>query len=222
MDLGEVNALPGAAVEKWAARHGPRGALFRAGAICADLPLTVSEAQGLGRVSCRRRQQFATGRTLARDLLGRLRGGSDLSLPIRRDGAPGWPLGFVGSIAHSDALCLVGVARSPAILAIGVDLEPVAPLDDQLAALICRPDETVFPSGWDALAHFVAKEAFYKAYSTLADGFLDFCDVRVRFDQSGDFHASIVNPARPSPAVLQGVGGKISIKEGHYVAIVCV
>jgi 4'-phosphopantetheinyl transferase EntD len=219
MEAALTEAAPGMAVERWAARHGPALARFRASAVRADLPMTLGEAMGLGKASPGRVHQFATGRALARELLPRLGARSDWPLPVRRDGPPEWPPGLVGSISHSERLCLVGVAPTTTVQALGVDIEPVACLDDAMVDLICRPEEAAAASDKNALAYFVAKEAFYKAYRALADAFLDFQDVRVSFDRSGVFEAWILNPSKPQPAALHAVRGTIGLMEGHHVAI---
>src|SRR5215467_5584138 len=58
----------------------------------------------------KRVRAFASGRLCARNLLARF-GLHDAVLPAAEDGRPVWPAGFVGSISHTDDLCVAAVAR---------------------------------------------------------------------------------------------------------------
>jgi len=87
-----------------------------------------------------RRREFATGRVLARRLLGGL--GLDPG-PLLRDAdrVPRWPSGALGCIAHTRDLCAVGVAPAGAVAGLGLDVEGDAPLEPALRARICTSTE---------------------------------------------------------------------------------
>ncbi|HMS01734.1 MAG TPA: 4'-phosphopantetheinyl transferase superfamily protein [Gemmatimonadaceae bacterium] len=103
-------------------------------------------------------------------------------------GAPQWPAGFVGSIAHTDTHALAMVARTPPVRGVGVDLE--APLSDTVAAEVgpsVAPelrDRDAVARVWhgetplafpDALTLvFTAKEALYKALAPRVGRFFGF------------------------------------------------
>lgn len=106
--------------------------------------------------------EFAAGRTAAHKVLTAL-GQSPAPLPMGPDRAAIWPAGLSGSIAHDRGLA-IAVARRGAPL--GVDLEPDAPLDEDLWHIICtrteldRLDRDI---GRRVRHVFCAKEAVFKA-----------------------------------------------------------
>jgi 4'-phosphopantetheinyl transferase EntD len=92
-----------------------------------------------------------------------------------------WPPGFAGSLAHDDAHALAAVARAEKVAALGVDLEPDAPLARDLAELVATPAERARYD--DVLLRrpilFVIKEAVFKALFPADRRFLDFHDIEV-------------------------------------------
>jgi 4'-phosphopantetheinyl transferase EntD len=140
------------------------------------------EAAHVARAVPRRQNEFAAGRALLRDLLGR-----EVTIPVAPDRSPVLPSGVVGSLAHDREVVVAALSTEPDIAALGVDVEPATPLELDLAAVILRDDE----AGIDAHRAFTMKEAAYKAWSTLGGRMLDHHDVRVRLD--GDrFLAEVV------------------------------
>lgn len=85
--------------------------------------------------------------------------------------------------------------------------------------MVCTPREledysrTAPPDGvcWGTLC-FSAKEAFYKAYHPVGRSFLDFLDVRVRFqrsaDHSGAFRVEAVSARTPLAASFAAFQGR--------------
>lgn len=137
------------------------------------------------------RRDFRAGRACARRALLRL-GGPDGPIPIGADREPVWPEGFVGGIAHAEGLACAAVARAGAIHGLGIDVEPLAPLDLAVEKLVCSGAELAAFEGQPhgPLLVFCAKEAFYKAQFPLTRAFLDFADVQVRAaDEPGAFTA---------------------------------
>ncbi len=149
-------------------------ATVRTGSRCiddADLgQLTPSEQAAVQRAVAKRRREFATGRVLLRELLGR-----PDAIPVDARRAPVWPAGFCGSLAHDDRYAVAAVTDDPAIRALGIDVEPTVPLGRDLAALILRQDEGAL----DAHLAFSLKEAAYKAWSGLGGRLLDHLEARV-------------------------------------------
>lgn len=132
--------------------------------------LTDAERDVVGSAVERRRSEFATGRALLRSLLAR-----DVELLRGSSGAPIVPADVVVSLAHDRVYAVAVVAASARYIALGIDLEPIAPLHD-VAEVVVRPDD-VTP---DVVTAFVAKEACYKAWSTLGGDMLAHHDVRIR------------------------------------------
>jgi 4'-phosphopantetheinyl transferase EntD len=128
--------------------------------------------------------QRASGaaRLVARDLLARL-GHPGAALPKSSSGAPHWPVGIVGSLAHDERVAIAAIARRHDLAALGIDIEPAEPLPEDLLELVTTP--------WERLAlqhdpfqgrlHFVVKEAVYKAFHPLDGIFLEHHDVEVDF-----------------------------------------
>lgn len=119
-------------------------------------------------------------RDLARALAARL----DLRLgPIGRTafGAPIWPEGLVGSLAHDDTWAVAALARTDRIIRLGIDVEPLEPLPDELRDLVLTPTDR-----WrdldaphpDRIA-FTAKEAVYKAVHPAIGRILEWHDITV-------------------------------------------
>ncbi|MEO6122860.1 MAG: 4'-phosphopantetheinyl transferase superfamily protein [Ilumatobacteraceae bacterium] len=151
--------------------------------------LRPGEVASLGRVADRRRNEFATGRALLRGLVG-----EQFEFLAIRGGPPLLPVGWVGSIAHDDAVAVVAVSSHPAIESIGIDIEPTTKLDPAMSEMILRPDEL----GIDAHLAFTLKEATYKAWSAAGGEFLEHHDVRLTV-RDGVFTAEILPGVGMSP-----------------------
>lgn len=190
-----------------------------------DAPNTLRAAESdvVARVSAVRRREFATGRALARELLGRL-GAVDPVVPSAPDRSPSWPEGFVGSIAHTDRVCVVAVGRASDFGSVGIDVEPARPLESDLFATIATARELervarLSPDirGLAVRRLFTAKEAVYKCLYPLVGVFLDFHDVQVEFDADGrSFGAEVRHPA----AHEFPVEGRVVLEHGSIHALV--
>ena len=138
--------------------------------------LFAEELAAVAAASPQRRHQFATGRVLLREVIGH-----DGPIPMAADRRMVLPPGVVASLAHDDRIAVAVAASSSALVGLGVDVEPLADLDADEAALIIRPDDEVD----DPLVAFVAKEAAYKAWSRPGRPILDHHDVRLTAQASG-------------------------------------
>jgi len=161
--------------------------------------LLPGEGEALSRALPIRRREFAAGRAAARRALVAL-GLPPAPIPMAPDRAPIWPEGLFGSISHSASLCLAVVGRAP--LSLGLDLEPDAPLEEDLLPTICRPEELArLPEparGNLARLIFSAKEATYKALYPLTGVILDFADLEVTLEpEAGRFTARLNRPLAP-------------------------
>ncbi len=123
----------------------------------------------MGRAVPKRRREFQAGRWAARHALRAL-GGPTVAIPVAADRSPVWPAGVLGSITHTDSVCLALVARVEHVALLGVDLEPDQPLFTGLLDSICVDEERrwlatqVDPARLGRVI-FAAKEAVYKALS---------------------------------------------------------
>lgn len=109
--------------------------------------------------------QSGAARAIAHDLLHQL-GATQVAVPRGAHGAPVWPLGFIGSLAHDETMAFGAVAPSGQTLrSVGVDIEAAEPLPAELADMVRAPGD-VTSSVSDDLATrvlFAAKEAVFKA-----------------------------------------------------------
>jgi 4'-phosphopantetheinyl transferase EntD len=128
-----------------------------------------------------RRRASGAARLAAREALAALGGPADAPLARGARGFPLWPEGFVGSLAHDDALAVAAVARRAGVAALGVDVEPVLPLPRDVAEIALGADERRAALRDPALARaiFSAKEAVYKAINPLDGSALEYEDIAV-------------------------------------------
>jgi 4'-phosphopantetheinyl transferase EntD len=120
-----------------------------------------------------RQREFASGRALLRELVGR-----PVAIPVGANREPVMPSGITASLAHDREFVIAAVSAQPNVLAIGIDVEPATPLETEVADVVLRPDEV----GIDAHQAFTMKEAAYKAWSALGGRMLDHHDVRLSVD----------------------------------------
>ena len=85
------------------------------------------------------------------------------------------PPGVCGSLAHDEEFVVAAVGSCRDLRSIGIDIEPVDPLDDETARTILRTDEI----GLDPHLAFTPEEAAYKAWSGAGGGMLEYHDVRL-------------------------------------------
>lgn len=170
-------------------------------------PLLAGE--GLPGAVAKRLAEFSAGRAAARAALHL----PQQALPIGPDRAPLWPDGHVGSITHCTGLCLAIAARSADFQGLGLDAEPEVALDAALWDQILRPDEAA-PDGLVALAHFVAKEACYKAQYGTSRQIFGFHTLRLDV-RGDDFKAEFMEEIPPLRKG-QTVQGRL-IRAGGYL-----
>ena len=83
----------------------------------------------IGRAVEKRRREFVTTRHLARQAMGKL-GVPSAAVMRGERGAPLWPQGVVGSLAHCDGYRGAVLAYSMQVRSLGIDAEPHGPLPD--------------------------------------------------------------------------------------------
>ncbi|MDK9497416.1 4'-phosphopantetheinyl transferase superfamily protein [Streptomyces katrae] len=183
-------------------------------------PLFASEEELIAGASPGRRREFSTSRACAREAMADL---GVAPVPVLRDahGAPLWPAGVVGSMAHSKGYRCAAVARSTDVAGIGIDVEPNEPLRHSMVReRVTIPEErgqlarlSTCPSGihWDRLL-FAAKESVYKAWYPLTGVILDFDEAAVAVNPwSGTFKARVLGRG----PVVDGV--RLSVFHGRWL-----
>jgi 4'-phosphopantetheinyl transferase EntD len=126
------------------------------------------------------RRASGTARIVARALLAQL-GHARCPVPKAPSGAPVWPSGIVGSLAHDDRVAVAAIARRLDIEALGIDVEPAEMLPSDLLEMVATPRErlAIAADPYRGRLIFAAKEAVYKAVNPLDQVFLDHHDVEV-------------------------------------------
>jgi len=213
-------------LRNWFATVGPAGTAVAVGPVMSFLPFDNYEASAVVGFVDKRRHEFLTGRALARRALAEL-GCDPTGIPAGEDRSPIWPNDYLGSISHTDALCLAHVGRCNDLLGIGVDLERRNALSPELRDYVAECDE------WDRLNSgvcapldigtlcFSAKEAFFKAYFPVTKAFLDFSDVRLDLDWTRhEFLASLVGNHKPSLYGQRQFTGRFALTAVYVVTAV--
>jgi 4'-phosphopantetheinyl transferase EntD len=126
------------------------------------------------------RRQSGAARIAARQILATL-GVPNATLPRSESGAPTWPPGFVGSLAHDAVVAVAAIARADEFAALGIDVEPAVPLPGELIDVVSTPAERrrYTTAILESRLLFVAKEAIYKALHPVDGVFLDFHDIEI-------------------------------------------
>jgi len=126
------------------------------------------------------RRQSGAARIVARQLMAQM-GQEPHAILKGPSGAPIWPSGLVGSLAHTAQIAVAALARRADFSSIGVDVEPAEPLEPELLDLVATASERQAiandPLGGRLL--FTIKEAVYKAVNPLDGVFLEHHDVKV-------------------------------------------
>jgi 4'-phosphopantetheinyl transferase EntD len=189
-----------------------------------DARLFPAEEALVERAVDKRRREFTTVRTLARQALGRL---GYPPAPILRGerGAPVWPEGVVGSMTHCVGYRCAAVAPAAALRSVGIDAEPNEPVPDgvlgavsdegerrELARLAAEAPQV----SWDRLL-FSAKESVYKTWFPMTRRWLDFSEARVTPHLDGTFTATLLVPG-PVP----GFEGRWLARDGLVVTAIAV
>ncbi|MER9439203.1 4'-phosphopantetheinyl transferase superfamily protein [Mesorhizobium sp. M0618] len=210
-----------ARIAAWIEARAPQQTAVAVDRIMPGRAFDTAEELPVARAVASRRDEFATGRRLAREALGRL-GCAPASIPPDADRVPVWPEGFLGTISHAGGLCVAHVGRTCNLVGLGIDIESTSRLEPALATAICRIDEHTLDGTNEAinpfLLRFVAKEAFFKAYFPAARSFLEFHDVRVEIDsRRGLFEARLMHSDKPA---LEGARAFVGCFEsfGTHVA----
>jgi 4'-phosphopantetheinyl transferase EntD len=134
----------------------------------------------------KRLQEFAAGRECAAQALMDA-GAREVTVGVSRDRAPIWPLGFVGSITHSNSFAWAAVARATDLRSLGVDSEPL--FDDgawsEAIPLALDATERARVEGKCrrelGTVAFSAKESLFKCLYPCAGLFFDFQDAELEW-----------------------------------------
>jgi 4'-phosphopantetheinyl transferase EntD len=145
--------------------------------------LTGAEALQFRNSALSVRRASGAARAAARELLDRAGAHPPWDLCKQASGAPQWPSGFSGSLAHDPDVAVAVVAPSRHLRSVGVDIEPATPLPAELLHLVATSAEISEISGDLVRAKllFCVKEAVYKATNVLDGIYLEHHDVAFSF-----------------------------------------
>lgn len=126
------------------------------------------------------RRASGAARWIARGLLAEM-GLNDTAILRASSGAPVWPSGITGSLAHDDDMAVAAVAPVSHIASLGIDVEPADPLPDDILALVATGADRTDPVNRHLAGRilFAAKEAVYKAAYPLDREVLGYEDITV-------------------------------------------
>ena len=171
--------------------------------------LLKEEAQAFATSVVKVRRASGAARIIARQLLTQL-GHPDCALPKGAAGAPVWPIGVIGSLAHDARVAVATVGMRASVRALGIDVEPAECLPSELLDLVATPQERLKlgDDPYRGRLLFVAKEAVYKAVHPLDQIFLEHHDVEINLAE----RKAVVRKAR-------AVELRLSISDHHLVAL---
>jgi len=159
---------------------------------------------------------YCAGRLAAHQALNQL-GRASESIGRGSDGAPLWPTGVRGSITHTAGLALVVLSDHPGVLALGIDVEKEErTLQPRVAGKVASQTEGDWigsgpSSGFRLLRLLSAKEAIFKAFSSLMGIRLGFLEARLT-PIKGGFAVEILHPR-----VCKELGTiKLSVGQGRW------
>jgi 4'-phosphopantetheinyl transferase EntD len=150
-----------------------------------ELALLHEERASLSFHAIERSRASGAARRVARELMNSM---GFASLPILRSafGAPIWPAGVVGSMAHDDRIAVAAIGKWQRDLnTVGIDIEPATPLPPDMLELIATPRErhAIAANLLGTKLLFVIKEAVYKTAYPLDHEFLEFHDIEVNLSR---------------------------------------
>lgn len=188
---------------KWAASLILDGIVLVVSSIAqAQGDLLDEETHLLNEMRPTRTRELIAGRVLARHAMSLL---GLRPAPVLMDphGAPVWPSGLCGSIAHSAADVAVVMARTSSFRSLGVDIEDGRDLGKAAASVASASDTQallnlgLISSTTDAVRWaFSAKEAVFKCQAPIMGNLdLDFDDVRLQNSPEGKLEALFSGPA---------------------------
>jgi len=172
-----------------------------------------------------RLKEFAAGRAAVR--MATMADGSEpFAVPMGIDRAPVWPKGIIGSIAHSSDACLAAISRRKRYVAIGIDIEPYAPLPPDIAAeVVHEGDGLELDSGAAPLTQhfaaevFSAKEAAYKCQFSLTGSMLGFDALSIRLMPKSQRFEARFEESVGSFRAGDTLGGGYALIGGHILTV---
>lgn len=182
---------------------------------------SLSEHFDLAAMSKTRRREFVAGRIAARHCLEEL-GVEPAWLAADLQRVPQWPASVVGSLAHDRRFAVAAATGANHLAGLGIDFEPVSPLEPDVVQQIALAAESDAWSRSDALtewplALFCLKEALFKAVFPLQRIYFDFPEVSIA--PSDDvLTATYCGDRDELQSTISAARGRFCVADGYVVA----
>ena len=189
-------------------------------------PLFPEEQVAITKAVEKRRREFTAGRTTARKALAFFAQENN-PLPRTEQGETTWPVGYVGSISHTNTWCLAAVASNNNLKSIGLDIEQTSRMKPEVEKKILHPDEQTqvehlpHTLAQSATLYFTAKEAIYKTLFPIVKEYIGFQQVQLVFAPDQAHYTFNVKPHHTNPTVnqfLRKIHGKAALCNDFSVA----
>lgn len=192
--------------------------------LCISLippPLAVldpAEQKHAARMAPGRLLQFAHGRSCARLALAEL-GIGPCAIAVGPQREPLWPPGVTGSISHCEQRAAAAVGREVDLVGVGIDLEESGPLSPDIRDLICTPREAEhlaqLPTPYGRLL-FSAKESVFKCIWPVVRRFVDFHEISVTLQTSGQRFQAVSDDPALGPLIAR-LNGRFAMIQGTWL-----
>jgi 4'-phosphopantetheinyl transferase EntD len=161
--------------------------------------LSAKELEFAGSYGAKRMKDFCTGRYCMRKCTAHYGFTGDIMVGER--GMPILPEFIAASLSHSKNICGAVAGGKDKFQSLGLDIETVGRVNEDLWRLLFLDSETELLKGMDeeqqrisATIFFSMKEAFYKMQYPLTDTFLDFHEVEV-IPNGDEFSIRLLTPS---------------------------
>ena len=179
--------------------------------------LLPDEAASSGSMVAKRLREFTHGRHCARAAMAQL-GHEPVAIVKADSRAPVWPPELCGSITHSGAVAAAIVGLSETYAGLGIDIETRDTVSEDIARIVCRPDELADTDTQRIKLLFSAKEAIYKCIYPTVQRYVDFQEMGVTLDNTGRFLAQ-PDSEHFAPEAIAGMEGRYAVGDELIVCV---
>jgi len=174
--------------------------------------------------SSKRRSEYLLGRAAAQDVLTALGYVAPPAVERGKHGEPLWPLGVIGSLAHSKGVSVAVAAKDTEWRSVGIDLEPLRePKRDLLSRVGVGGEFTwsnrcKFGKATAGLIVFSIKESIYKALFPLVREWFGFKEVEITLSAENNFFTATVLPESRIASFSGEIEGGFHVEGGKLLS----
>ncbi|MFT6733322.1 MAG: 4'-phosphopantetheinyl transferase EntD [Polaribacter sp.] len=179
------------------------------------------------KMSEKRLNDFSAGRLSAKQALSKL-AIYNYPILIGSNRAPLWPIQVVGSISHSKNICVSAVIQNTNSKALGIDIETIKQIDNDILLLICDETEILHlknleKSGYgscneNAKIIFSIKESIFKCLNPLLSCWIDFKEMQITLDFNNKRYIATPNSNNLPLKDLKSISGKWHSNDYFHVS----